>query len=68
MLFTFLTSPEEFTVAASHLGKMIKNVPIPKLTKEKMALQPFIQTFIASTQSQPPKPRLAWYFKAFILP
>lgn len=59
ILFTFLTSHEEFTAAAMHLGlgKMIKNVPM-KLTKEKgQALQPFIANFIASTQPQPPKPR-----------
>lgn len=60
LLFTFLTSKQEFTEAASNLpglGKMIKNVPM-KLTKEKgQALQPFIDTFILSTQSQPRKPR-----------
>ena len=59
LLFTFLTSPEEFTVAASNLGlgKMIKNVPI-KLTKEKgQSLQPFIDSFVASTLSQSSKPR-----------
>merc|ERR1719495_830522 len=59
LLFTFLTSKQEFTEAASNLpgiGKMIKNV---KLTKEKgQALQPFIDTFVLSTQSQPRKPRL----------
>ena len=59
LLFTFLTSPDEFTVAASYLGmgKMIKNVPI-KLTKEKgQSLQPFIDSFVASTLSQSSKPR-----------
>ena len=59
LLFTFLTSPDEFTVAASYLGmgKMIKNVPI-KLTKEKgQSLQPFIDNFVASTLSQSSKPR-----------
>ena len=59
LLFTFLTSPEEFTVAASYLGmgKMIKNVPM-KLTKEKgQSLQPFIDSFVASTLSQSSKPR-----------
>merc|ERR1712223_1560286 len=59
LLFTFLTSPEEFTVAASYLGmgKMIKNVPM-KLTKEKgQSLQPFIDNFVASTLSQSSKPR-----------
>ena len=59
LLFTFLTSPEEFTVAASYLsmGKMIKNVPM-KLSKEKgQGLQPFIDSFVASTMSQSPKPR-----------
>ena len=59
LLFTFLTSPEEFTVAASYLGmgKMIKNVPM-KLAKEKgQSLQPFIDSFVASTLSQSAKPR-----------
>jgi len=60
ILFTFLTSSEEFTEAAtSHLGlaKMIKNVPM-KLTKERgQGLQPFIGAFVASTQSSPPRPR-----------
>ena len=59
LLFTFLTSPEEFAVAASYLGmgKMIKNVPM-KLTKEKgQSLQPFIDSFVASTLSQSSKPR-----------
>ena len=59
LLFTFLTSPEEFTVAASYLGmgKIIKNVPM-KLTKEKgQSLQPFIDNFVASTLSQSSKPR-----------
>ncbi len=56
LLFTFLTSADEFTVAASNmgLGKMLKN-PI-KLSKER-SLQPFITSFIASTQQEPPKPR-----------
>ena len=59
LLFTFLTSPDEFTVAASYLGmgKMIKNVPM-KLTKEKgQSLQPFIDNFVSSTLSQSSKPR-----------
>ncbi|XP_059094293.1 sorting nexin-14-like isoform X2 [Tigriopus californicus] len=56
ILFTFLTSTEEFTVAASQLGKMIKNVPIPKLTKEKPELKPFIAAYFASTQAEPAKP------------
>lgn len=59
ILFTFLTSPEEFTVAASNLGlgKIMKTVPI-KLTKEKgQSLQPFIDSFVGSTLSPPPKPR-----------
>ncbi|XP_071750170.1 sorting nexin-14 isoform X7 [Lepeophtheirus salmonis] len=58
LLYTFLTSNEEFTLAASKLGlgKMIKNV---KLTKEKgQSLQPFIDSFIDSTRPGSPKPRL----------
>ena len=59
ILFTFLTSKEEFTLAATNLGlgKMIKNVPI-KLTKERgQSLQTFIDSFLAQTQQPPPKPR-----------
>ena len=59
ILFTFLTSKEEFTVAASNLGigKMIKKVPI-KLTKERgQSLQTFIDNFLTQTQQPPPKPR-----------
>ena len=59
ILFTFLTSSEEFTTASAshHLGKMIKNVPM-KLTKERgQGLQPFISHFFAATQPGPPKPR-----------
>ncbi|XP_023327510.1 sorting nexin-14 isoform X3 [Eurytemora carolleeae] len=51
LLFTFLTSQEEFTEAASQLGltRMIKNVP-KKLTKEKgQSLHEFINSFINST-------------------
>jgi len=60
MLFTFLTSKQEFTEAASNLpgiGKITKSVQ-NKLVKEKgQALQPFIDNFLLSTQSQPRKPR-----------
>ena len=62
ILFTFLTSSEEFTAfsgAASNLGlgRMIKNVPI-KLAKERgQGLLPFISNFMAQTQPEPPKPR-----------
>jgi sorting nexin-14 len=59
ILFTFLTSPEEFTLASSTfgVGKMINKVPI-KLTKERgQSLQPFIDNFVQSTQSPPSKPR-----------
>ncbi len=59
ILFTFLTSSEEFTPAATSHLKMIKNVPM-KLTKERgQGLQPFIATFVASTISGPSKPRHA---------
>ncbi len=61
ILFTFLTSKEEFALAATNLGlgKIMKNVPI-KLTKEKgQSLQTFIDSFLAQTQQPPPKPRYA---------
>ena len=59
ILYTFLTSKDEFTVAATNLGfgKIIKNVPI-KLTKERgQSLQTFIDNFLTQTQQPPPKPR-----------
>jgi len=59
LLFTFLTSKQEFNEAAS--SKMFKGGTL-KLTKEKgQFLQSFINTYVASTQSPPPKPgRLDW--------
>lgn len=60
ILFTFLTSTEEFTAAAFNLGigKMIKNVNPIKLARDKsQGLQPFITSFISSTVQGPPKPR-----------
>ncbi len=59
ILFTFLTSPEEFTMVSSTfgVGKIMNKVPI-KLTKERgQSLQNFIDDFVKSTQSPPPKPR-----------
>ncbi len=59
IVFTFLTSTEEFTMVSSTfgVGKIINKVPI-KLTKERgQSLQNFIDDFVKSTQSPPPKPR-----------
>jgi len=59
ILYTFLTSDEEFTTEGSNLGlgKMIKNVPI-KLTKERgQSLQHFIDSFVMQIQSPPAKPK-----------
>jgi len=58
LLYNFLTSKQEFNEASF---KMFKGVPI-KLTKEKgQFLQSFINTYVASTQSPPPKPgRIDW--------
>ena len=62
ILFTFLTSPEEFTLASSTfgVGRIINKVNPMKLTiaKERgQNLQPFIDSFVASTLSPAPKPR-----------
>merc|ERR1719244_269537 len=57
LLFTFLTSKQEFNEAATNLdlSRMIKGVPT-KLTKEKgQFLQSFISTYVGSTLSPPPK-------------
>eukprot|EP00092_Neocalanus_flemingeri_P010563 GFUD01011379.1.p1 GENE.GFUD01011379.1~~GFUD01011379.1.p1 ORF type:complete len:908 (-),score=173.35 GFUD01011379.1:129-2510(-) len=58
LLYTFLTSKQEFNEASS--TNMFKGVP--KLTKEKgQFLQSFINTYVASTLSPPPKPgRMDW--------
>jgi len=54
LLFTFLTSKQEFNEASS--SRIFKGVPI-KLTKEKgQFLQSFINTYVTSTQNPPPKP------------
>ena len=58
LLFTFLTSKQEFNEAASQLGlsRMIKTVP-QIIKKEKgQFLQTFISTFVTSTVSPPPRP------------
>ena len=60
ILFTFLTSSEEFTLASSTfgVGKIINKVNPIKLTKERgQCLQPFIDSFVSSTLSPPSKPR-----------
>ena len=59
LLFTFLSSTEEFTTDTSllTLGKMIKSVP-QKLTKERgQSLQPFLRAFIESTLPEPSRPK-----------
>ena len=61
LLFTFLTSSDEFTLASSTfgVGKIINKVnPIKLTTKERgQSLQPFIDNFVASTLSPASKPR-----------
>lgn len=61
ILFTFLTSSEEFTMASSTfgVGKIINKVnPIKLTTKERgQSLQPFIDSFVSSTLSPASKPR-----------
>ena len=66
ILFTFLTSNDEFTMASSTLGvgKIINKVnPMKLTTKERgQSLQPFIDNFVSSTLSSPSKPRLLKFF------
>lgn len=62
ILFTFLTSSEEFTLANSTtfgVGKIINKVnPIKLTSKERgQSLQMFIDNFVASTLSPASKPR-----------
>ena len=67
ILFTFLTSNDEFTMASSTLGvgKIINKVnPMKLTTKERgQSLQPFIDNFVSSTLSSPSKPRLLEFFQ-----
>merc|ERR1712088_1277774 len=58
LLFTFLTTRQEFNESSSQLGlsRMIKTVP-QIIKKEKgQFLQTFISTFVSSTVSPPPRP------------
>ena len=69
ILFTFLTSNDEFTMASSTLGvgKIINKVnPMKLTTKERgQSLQPFIDNFVSSTLSSPSKPRLLRIFSGY---
>lgn len=58
LLFTFLTSKQEFNEAASQLGlsRIIKTVPNIIKKEKGQFLQTFISTFVASTQCPPPRP------------
>jgi hypothetical protein len=58
LLFTFLTSKQEFNEAASQLGlsRMIKTVPNIIKKEKGQFLQTFISTFVSSTVSPPPRP------------
>lgn len=62
ILSTFLTATEEFTTASGTsanlgFGRMIKNVPMNLAKQRGQGLLPFITTFMAQTQPEPPKPR-----------
>ena len=63
MLFTFLTSSDEFSTSSSvssglGLGRVIRSVPAKLSSKDRgQGLVPFISTFVAQTQPGPPKPR-----------
>lgn len=64
LLYRFLKSRIEFKpgfLPEINLGKMIKTVPM-KLIKEKgQHLEPFLQTFVVSTEAAKPKPsKLDW--------
>ena len=71
ILFTFLTSNDEFTMASSTLGvgKIINKVnPMKLTTKERgQSLQPFIDNFVSSTLSSPSKPRLLEFFRLVVM-
>lgn len=58
LLFTFLTSKQEFNEAASQLSvsRVIKTVPNIMKKEKGQFLQTFISTFVASTVSPPPRP------------
>lgn len=58
LLYTFLTSRQEFNQAASQLGltRIIKTVPNIIKKEKGQFLQTFITTYVASTQCPPPRP------------
>ena len=53
LLFSFLACPGEFVAEDSALGKLLrKSVPISLRKERGQNLEPFIATFIASTESK----------------
>lgn len=61
LLYSFLRlDAEEFTASFLpdiRLGKMIRTVPMRLLKEKGQHLDPFLQTFLASTQQAPARPR-----------
>lgn len=60
LLYSFLRLDVEFTASFLpdiRLGKMFRTVPMRLLKEKGQHLEPFLQTFLASTQQTPPRPR-----------
>ncbi|KAH7966814.1 hypothetical protein HPB49_019665 [Dermacentor silvarum] len=60
LLYSFLRLDVEFTASFLpdiRLGKMFRTVPMRLLKEKGQHLEPFLQTFLASTQQAPPRPR-----------
>uniref|UniRef100_A0A1E1XCJ7 Putative sorting nexin n=1 Tax=Amblyomma aureolatum TaxID=187763 RepID=A0A1E1XCJ7_9ACAR len=60
LLYSFLRLDVEFTASFLpdiRLGKMFRTVPMRLLKEKGQHLEPFLQSFLASTQQAPPRPR-----------
>lgn len=60
LLYSFLRHDVEFTASFLpdiRLGKMFRTVPMRLLKEKGQHLEPFLQSFLASTQQAPPRPR-----------
>lgn len=61
LLFSFLACPGEFVAEDSAFGKLLrKSVPISLRKERGQNLEPFIATFIASTESKVKNSRIEW--------
>lgn len=61
LLFSFLACPGEFVAEDSALGKLLrKSVPLSLRKERGQHLEPFITTFVASTESKVKNSKIEW--------